>query len=69
MRIFKNDRVRVVHDPYGGMLGSVVGQTARVTKAPRNGATRLVSLRFDSGMSVRCWLMQNNENNNTLAKL
>ena len=69
MRLFKNDRVRVVSAPYGGMLGEVVGQTARVTKAPRDGATRLVSLRLENGKTVRCWLMRNNENVDTLAKL
>ena len=69
MRLFKNDRVRIVSDPYGGMLGEVVGQTARVTKATRDGSTQFVSLRLENGLRVSCWMMQNNEKVDTLAKL
>ncbi len=62
----KGDRVKVIADPYPGMGIAKVGDEAVVTKAPRTGSTRLVSLRFTSGTRVQCWMMQTGAGTPTL---
>lgn len=49
------DRVEVIFDGYGGMLGDIVGQQGRVTKVPAGGT--FVGIRFDHGVYVMAWMV------------
>lgn len=66
MKLFKGDRVRVVKNPYGEMCSNMVGLEGVVTKAPADDSTLLVSLRFDTGLRVKCWLVIDSDDNQTL---
>ena len=70
MRLFKGDTVEVVHSPYGAMLAAIApGTRGVVTKHARGGSTAIVSIRFQGGIFVKCWLMKDSEGRRTLKAL
>jgi len=59
----KNQRVRILSDPYGGMLGTdLIGQSATVIST----GNQIVGLKLDTGLQVKCWLAQDNNGNDTI---
>ena len=59
----KNQRVQILFDPYGGMLGAdLAGQFATVTST----GSQIVGLKLDTGLQVKCWLAQDNNGNDTI---
>ena len=62
----QNQRVQIITDPYGGLLGTdLVGQFATVTSA----GNQIVGLKLDMGLQVKCWLTEDNNGNDTIATL
>lgn len=51
----KNQRVQIVSDPYGGMLGqNLIGQQGTITSA----GDKIVGLKLDNGLQAKCWLVE-----------
>ena len=60
--LMKGDTVKIVSDPYGGMLGSVVGKTATVTAVKGS----VVGLKIKGGPSVKTWMLKDGSGASTL---
>ena len=59
----KNQKIQVITDPYGGMLGpDLIGQVGTVTSA----GDKIVGLRFDNGLKVACWLVEDANGTQTI---
>jgi hypothetical protein len=62
----KYDKVEVVSDPYNQMLGDkIVGEKATVT----SDGEQVLGLKFDNGMRVACWLVEDNLGCPTIKKV
>jgi hypothetical protein len=62
----QNQRVQIITDPYGGLLGTdLVGQVATVTTM----GNQIVGLKLDTGLQVKCWLTKDSNGNDTIATI
>lgn len=67
MTLKKGDKVQILSDPYGGMLGDVVGKVATVTVVKGKGY--FVGLKIKGGASVKTWAVKAGTGEITLKKL